>query len=77
MMDMIAWIRQIRSELKCGVVQFEALQNAVEITLGRYVDGELHSMVERILFDELDEAGDVCLELVVSQFKAKFPQLKY
>lgn len=76
-MDAVEWVRRIRAELLCGVVRIEGLQYAMEVTLVRYVDGEECSLVMHIKFDELDEAGEVVLESVISDFKIKFPSLDY
>ena len=49
------WVSLIRSELKCGIVNFYALQNSFEITATRLVKDEEFTLVEIHLYRELEK----------------------
>jgi hypothetical protein len=72
-MDSIKWVSRIRSELKCGIVDFYALQNAFEITATRLVGDERYTLVVIHSFKILETKSDILLDEFIDQYKAKWP----
>ena len=67
------WVSRIRSELKCGIVDFYALQNAFEITAKRLVGDNEYPIVVIHSFKDLESESDFLLDEFIKDYKMKYP----
>ena len=75
-MHSVEWVLKIRKELKCGIIDFYALDKAFEVTIKRLVYGEdkEYSLTKHYKFTDLETHSDELLERLISDFKKAHPQ---
>jgi hypothetical protein len=77
-MNATKWVSRIRAELKCGIVDLYALQNAFEITATRLLGDDRYTLCVIYSFEELESQSDLLLEDFIQQYKMKYsPFFKY
>jgi hypothetical protein len=76
-MNSVIWTKQIREELKCGIIEFYALQYAFEITITRLVGDDRFSLTKNYLFSDLEVKSDELLSDLINEFKAKHTNIKF
>lgn len=72
-MNTVEWTKRIRSELKCGIINFYALDKAFEITVTRLVGDDRFEHVEYFLFRRLEEEPTKLLNILIANYQAKYP----